>query len=325
MMCSKYMRYGEEIDEYLQNRPHPLIRHCLLKKNLGENLDLTGICVTGTGKLSIIYYKDGQWGLYNVDFGSDETMPSCSCPDWEMSAHPCKHFFAIFKKYASWDWNPLSKLYKNSPYLTLDENVTDSTEFEAQPVNKNENDEIAHRENETITQTSYTVTLEELPSKKMKVKNRVNGDTCRSLLNDVKSLSFLNENDQEKLNRVFSVLQNLKEEIECDLPKEKSIPLMPKKLPNSSSVRRSKKQLGQTPLPKRKTSKLKRVGKARERFIGSTDLKITEEKKCVENENAIVEHLVDENVNYDSVSSFNVDITVSITNSRKISPRKPQE
>ena len=31
--------------------------------------------------------------------------------------------------------------------------------------------------------------------KKMKVKNRVNGDTCRSLLNDVKSLSFPTEND----------------------------------------------------------------------------------------------------------------------------------
>ena len=75
---------------------------------------------------------------------------------------------------------------------------------------------------------------------KMKVKNRVNGGTCRSLLNDVKSLSFFIENDQEKRNRVFSVLQNLKEEIEYDL---------------------------------------------------------------------IVEHLVDENVNYDSVSSFNVDIT----------------
>ena len=59
----------------------------------------------------------------------------------------------------------LSKLYKNSPYLTLDENVTDS-EFEAQPVNKNENDEIAHWENETITNTSDTVTLEELPSKR---------------------------------------------------------------------------------------------------------------------------------------------------------------
>ena len=81
MMCSKYMRYGEEIDEYLQNRPHPLIRHCLLKKNLGENLDLTGICVTVTRKFSVIYYKDGHRKNYNVDFGSDETMSSCSCPD----------------------------------------------------------------------------------------------------------------------------------------------------------------------------------------------------------------------------------------------------
>ena len=36
----------------------------------------------------------------------------------------------------------------------------------------------------------------------MKVKNKVNGDICRSLLNDIKSLSFLIENDQEKLNRV---------------------------------------------------------------------------------------------------------------------------
>ena len=34
MMCSKHMRYGEEIDEYLQNQPLPLIRHFLLKKNL---------------------------------------------------------------------------------------------------------------------------------------------------------------------------------------------------------------------------------------------------------------------------------------------------
>ena len=81
MMCSKYMRYGEEIDEYLQNRPHPLIQHCLLKKNLGENLDLPGICVTTTGKFSVTYYKAGQRINYSVDFGSDESMSSYSCPE----------------------------------------------------------------------------------------------------------------------------------------------------------------------------------------------------------------------------------------------------
>ena len=92
MMCSKYMRYGEEIGEYLQNRPIPLIRHCLLKKNLWENLDLTGIRVTATGMSSVIYYKDGQRRHYNVDFGSDETMPSYSFPDWKTSVYPYKTF-----------------------------------------------------------------------------------------------------------------------------------------------------------------------------------------------------------------------------------------
>ena len=68
------------------------------------------------------------------------------------------------------------------------------TEFEAQPVNTNGDDETAHRKNEAMTKTSDTVTLEELPCKKLKL----NGDTYISLLNDVKSLSFLIENDQEK-------------------------------------------------------------------------------------------------------------------------------
>ena len=118
---------------------------------------------------------------------------------------------------------------------------------------------------------------------------KLNGDTCRSLLNDVKSLSFLIENDQEKLNPVFSVLQNQKEERECDLPKGKGIPLMPKGLPNLFSTRRSKKELGKISFPKRKTSELKLVDETREKFIGSTDVKITEERKRVENENVLVE------------------------------------
>ena len=68
-------------------------------------------------------------------------------------------------KYSSQNWNPLPKLYKNSPYLTLDDNVTDWTEYEAQPA-KNENDEISLGGNKTITKTSDIVTLEKLPRKK---------------------------------------------------------------------------------------------------------------------------------------------------------------
>ena len=151
--------------------------------------------------------------------------------------------------------------------------------------------------------------LEELPSRKMKVKNRVNGDTCRSLLNDIKNLSLLIGNDKKKLNRVFCVTKSKRRD-RMRSSQRKRYSINAQKVPNSSSTRRSKKQLGQIPLPKRKTSKLKCVGEARERFIGSTDLKITDEGKRVKNENVLVEHLVDENVNYDSESCINVDITI---------------
>ena len=138
-----------------------------MKENLRVNLDLTAIHVTVSGKFSIIYYKDGQRRLFNISISRLDD--------------PCKHFFQSLTNLLTWwDWNSLSKLHKNSPYLAPDENAIGSTEFEAEPVNKNKNDEIAHRENETITKTSDTITLNELPSEKLKVKNRVNGNTCRS-------------------------------------------------------------------------------------------------------------------------------------------------
>ena len=171
------------------------------KKNLGENLDMIGIIVTTTRKFAVIYRRDAQKRLYNVDyFGNGKTMPSSSCPDWKMLAYSCKHFFAIFKKYASWDWNWLSKLFKIHhiqplmKMLKIQQNLKHNLSIRMQMIKL------------FITKTSDIVMLEELPSKKRKVKNRVHGEAYRSLLNEVKSLRFLNENNQEKINRVFSVL-----------------------------------------------------------------------------------------------------------------------
>ena len=91
------MRFADNVDEYFQNQPHPMIRHCVLKKGLGENMDNTGIRIIR--KFSICFDKNGENRIYNLDFG-DERMP---CPDWKMSAYPCKHFFAVFKKFPAWD------------------------------------------------------------------------------------------------------------------------------------------------------------------------------------------------------------------------------
>ena len=44
-MSSQYMRYADDIDDSLKNRPHQMVKHCMLKKSLGESLDSTGIKV----------------------------------------------------------------------------------------------------------------------------------------------------------------------------------------------------------------------------------------------------------------------------------------
>ena len=123
MMNKKYMRYADEIEGYLENRPRAMVKHCLIKKSLGENLDTTGIKMIDMGRFIISYYDDGQRKEYYVEFGDDENMPSCTCPSWRSSAFPCKHFFAIFKAIPSWNWFALSSLYRNSPYFTLDSDV----------------------------------------------------------------------------------------------------------------------------------------------------------------------------------------------------------
>ena len=71
--------------------------------------------------------------------------------------------------------------------------------------------------------------MEELPSRKTAIKSKVDGDKCRKLLKSIVSLTYRLENDVDKVNRVPSVLNELKKEIVFDFPKESSITLLPAK------------------------------------------------------------------------------------------------
>ena len=37
-----------------------------------------------------------------------------------LNTYLCKHFFAVFRKFRTWQWDVLSPLYINSLFLTLD-------------------------------------------------------------------------------------------------------------------------------------------------------------------------------------------------------------
>ena len=57
---------------------------------------------------------------YHIRFGDAEEMPSCSCGDWKKTGYLCKHFFLVFSKFLCWNWDALSPLYRNSPFLIVD-------------------------------------------------------------------------------------------------------------------------------------------------------------------------------------------------------------
>ena len=125
---------------------------------------------------------------YEVHFGNENEMPKCSSFDWIKSDYLCKHFFAIFEKYPSWPFDTLSSLYRNSPFLNLDQDVIPLIE-QLPEINENKSEgemvgeilsgEILYNDSETIS--------EPLPWKK-KFKSTKPG-FFRKILKDVKDHS----------------------------------------------------------------------------------------------------------------------------------------
>ena len=93
---------------------------------------------------------------YEVHFGNENEMPKCSSFDWIKSGYLFKHFFAIFEKYPSWPFDTLSSLYRNSPFLNLDQDVIPLIE-QLPEINENKSEgemvgEILYNDGETISE-----------------------------------------------------------------------------------------------------------------------------------------------------------------------------
>ena len=116
-------------------------------------------------------------------------------------------------------------LYRKSPFSTLDESFESKSKTKNVEHTRDNAEQVKIIENELGFTESCIV--EELPSRKTAIKSKVNGDTCRKLLRNIISLAYLFENNVGKVNRVYSVLNELKKEIVFDIPKESGITLLP--------------------------------------------------------------------------------------------------
>ena len=113
---TQYRSYRSIVPEYLHGKPRSVIIHCLERRS--KSLKYI------QGDVHIINDDEGTFTVtsssgedYKVSFTS---TPSCTCRDWVAWHIPCKHFFAVFRFYPSWNWKRLPESYKKSAYLSTD-------------------------------------------------------------------------------------------------------------------------------------------------------------------------------------------------------------
>ena len=124
---SAYRRPRYDIPFYLQERPHSAQSLCLLNRERGRKIPLNYF---------IQLPQDGTFAVTKSQVGSqsddnwkvDICGGTCSCPAFLSFNIPCKHMFAIFRHFPQWSWDNLPNTLTNSPHMTLDHDLTNSSE-----------------------------------------------------------------------------------------------------------------------------------------------------------------------------------------------------
>eukprot|EP00794_Sanderia_malayensis_P018369 gene18369-20216_t len=224
---SAYRRYSQSIPVYLQNRPRDMVNYYLEKLSLAESEGDVGIRMPEAGKFKVCSFDTVTKESYTVSFGNDELMPSCSCLEWGKSAYLCKHFFAVFKRFPSWSWNAVSSLYRNSPFLTLDYDISNIGKLD---VSMERNDS-ADNDNifDNMSDNANTLADEDIEDyNDIEAKAHVScgrreGSVFREVLDDMRRMSFLLESQPKLLQEMCKNLDKIRKSMYEEAPKEKGI------------------------------------------------------------------------------------------------------
>ena len=178
--------------------------HCL--ERLCSSADIEKRCIQVTDEERGLFKVKSQdpntqsfW--YSLTFGDTATMPHCECADWEKNRLPCKHFLAVFRLFKDWGFEKLPTPYRESPFLTLDNDVL----FCKESLVKNETIEVDHctlQDNESAEDGSTEI-FSELPGRK-KISRTWN-TKCKEAIKHLNTLTHIVD-DTESLKQVHALL-----------------------------------------------------------------------------------------------------------------------
>ena len=175
MQTNEYRRYKSIVPEYLLDRPRSTILHCSERKSKSCKYTKDEVLPTDMEQgIFEIKKSVSKTNTVNFGFNTNDKMPFsafCTIPDWIKWHLPCKHFFAVFSLYPSWNCYKLPQAYLESAYLSTDQQSLDNffkrsvdvddKQCKIDSFDKNDNpDSVAH-DVDVPTSTTDTGSLDE--------------------------------------------------------------------------------------------------------------------------------------------------------------------
>ncbi|XP_072170067.1 uncharacterized protein [Diadema setosum] len=116
--------YSEAIPEYLKDRPAGFIKHCMKKVEMANTLEKDDVLKISDNHYQVKSEVFSKKKMYDVYLKTESGLPRCACMDWSWSQLPCKHMFAVLLHGQGANWLQLREMFRESPFFTLDKEVT---------------------------------------------------------------------------------------------------------------------------------------------------------------------------------------------------------
>ncbi|XP_035699646.1 uncharacterized protein LOC118432224 [Branchiostoma floridae] len=219
-----YSVYNRNLPAFLKNRPRDMVQHILSRYGEAQSIDTNSIVDKGEGHFTV-KSSSRQNTHHTTSFGINNSIPSCTCKDWQRFKLPCKHFCAVFHHVPGWGWHSLSPMYRDNPIFSLDErylghtpNTIDDGCDEDDP-----GDAAMWTSTVSVDDVKPTQTCK-LPAKGKKSKKWILKTQCGSVLREITQLAFL-VHDEEYLQLLKNQLEDVLEDVRGHTPHDGPFPL----------------------------------------------------------------------------------------------------
>ena len=194
---SMYRKYDSTLPYWLRDKQQKLIKHCVERLTSAGSIKDEHVTLNESCEKTFLVNSSNVNDIYIVYLSNENSFPSCTCANWRKSLLPCKHMLSVvIKGVQGASWNSLPQKYRSSSFFQLDKEVIFS-QYEPERECDAENNE--KNEGEVL---EGDVLLKEIPKKCYPKRSKA--ATCRELLNQIKSLTFV-VYDNDALDQLYDL------------------------------------------------------------------------------------------------------------------------